>query len=82
MVMGNGNMKKKTLSDNLDINDPFALMIISAQADSHADLVIFRCPPSRVRLTPATGAMSNNFMFCFGGLFWLIKTTNTDLPLA
>jgi len=60
---------KKTLSDNLDNDYYFALMIISAKVESRADPVIFCCLPFRVRLTFLAGAISNNLTNCFGGLF-------------
>jgi hypothetical protein len=31
-----------------------------------------------MRLTYLTGANSNNLTNCFGGFFWLIKTTKAD----
>ena len=54
-------------------------MIISTKVESKADPVIFRCLPSRVRFTFSTGAISNNLTNCFGGLFWLIKKTKSDV---
>ncbi len=53
-------------------------MIISTKIESQADSVIFRCLPSRMRLTFLAGAISNNLTNCFGGFFWLIKTTKAD----
>ena len=63
------NHYKKTLSDYLDNDYPFALMIISSVVVSQAEPVIFRCLPSRMRFTFLAGAISNNLTNCFGGLF-------------
>jgi len=69
---------KKNLSYNLDNDHFFALMINSAKVETQADPVIFRCLPSRVRLTFLAGAISNNHDLVWSALL-TNKTTKADV---